>query len=495
MSERRFGWAGRLAVALTVGAAMVCAFPGPSPVRADETASQSASTLDRVIMKNGKVIEGEILEETDTTIHMKVIVAGISAPTTFKKSDILDIKRGAAPATGEGATPPKGGAATTLASAKTDASDEVRPNAARLYVAELKGNWGFDVSQTPLRRIFDDADRTFGDLIDGPSGRKVVDPEKRQKNIIVFKMNCASEGGYNSVFRAEELLPIVYGEMADKGRRVVFWVELAGGGAAFLPWVSPEMYFTSEGKMGGIGNLDAFNVGDNMVKEKLVGAFLGHAEGFAIKGGYADHLDVLRAMIRQQNWLAVRFEGGRPQYLTREPKAEDGEGWVVLSDNGEGANKDEKVLEVNDILILEADWAMKIGVAKGIADSVDDLAFALGVHRDYIHLEDAKGQRILDGWSDQLDNAIRMVNPEERPGLPLGRLWREFNEIQVQGEYTDRRRERGRKINLLRQIRSIITQFAEVGDPDGTWRAQIDVMLAQLQLEAEQDARQNRGGN
>jgi len=483
----------RAAAAMAVGAAMVCAVPVATMARTNEAPTESAGALDRVIMKSGRVVEGQILEETDSTILIKVIVSGISAPTTFKKSDILEIKRGAAAAPAQAAvTPTSAAPAPNAGNAPT--SDEVRPNAAKLYVVELKGRWGIDVSNTPLKRIFEDADRTFNDLVSGPSGDLFVDPQKRNKHIVVLKMNCAGEAGFNTLFRAEQLLPIVFNEMTEKHRRVVFWVELAAGGAAFLPWVSPEMYFTSEGKMGGIGNLDEFNVGDNMVKEKLVGAFLGIAEGFAIKGGYADHLDVLRAMIRQQNWLAVRFEGGKPRYLTREPKAEDGEGWVVLSDNGEGANKDQKVLEVNDILILESDWAMKLGVAKGVADTVDDLAFALGVQRDYVELKDAKGQRIMDGWTEQVDNAIRLANPEAAPGVPLGRLWREFNEIQVGGDYAERRRDRGRKINILKQIRSIASQFAEIGDPDGQLRAQIDVMIAQLQLEAEQDARQNRGG-
>lgn len=472
-----------------------------APVAAAESKESSespAKALDRLILTSGRVVEGEILEETATEVTIRVVVAGISAPTTFRKSEIMEMTRGAVEAPAQQEKP---ATRTPRADRRSDARSvteepKASDRAAKLFVVELKGRWGVDVSETPLKRVFEEADRAFDDLVPGAgsAASTVVDPAKRDQNIVVLKMDTLSRPGFNTLFRAEELLPIVYNEMTHKGRRVVFWVETAGGGAAFLPWVSPEIYFTNDGRLGGIGNLDEFNVGDNMVKEKLIGAFLGAAEGFAIKGGYVDHLDAIRAMIRQQNWLAVRFEGGRPVYLNRQPTANDGDGWTILSDSGEGEFKDTSAIRGNDIFILEAEWAMKLGIAKGIADTVDDLAFALGVQRDYIELKNNRGQRAATEWNERLEAAIRAVNNSEDTGYPVGHLWREFGEIQVGGDFSERRRNRGRQLNLLRQIRSLVGQYAEVLDPEGGWRAEIDVMIAQLQMQAEQDARAQRQG-
>lgn len=500
-------WRSFVAAIALSAAALVAPVAEWSPAPAPAFAAMEGKPLDRLILKSGKIIEGEILEETESTIRIRVVVAGISAPTTYQKSEILEIKRAGAateadakPATEEDKPAPAATAATrstpstSLRTGKTDPKKpEVDSGTPQLYVVELKGSFGVDISETPLRQLFEDVDRVFKDLVPGvgaEAGRMVVDPAVRQNHIVVMKVNMVAPSGFNTIFRAEELAPIVMSQIVEKGRRIVFWVEHASGGAAFLPWVSPEMYFSPEGLLGGIAELDEFSSGDHMVDEKLIGAFLGAAEGFAIKGGYTEHLPVLRAMIRKQNWLCVRFEGGRPQYFTSQPT--DGDGWQILSDSGEGDFKDKSALGGNDIFSLDADWAMKLGIAKGIVDSVDDLAFALGIHRDYVELTDTRGTRIFDDWKSRIESTTDLILAQEQPGRPLGRLWREFNGIQVTGDYPERRRQRGRKLALLRQIRGLVAQYAEVFDTDETWRAQLDVMISRLQLEAEQDARANR---
>lgn len=463
--------------------------------------------LDRIILKSGKMVEGEILEETASTIRIRVIVGGISAPTTYQKSEVLEIKRAEAVADpSDGAkepvradskpVPTKG---VTPRSGKGEKKKQViEAGATKLYVVKLNGRFGVDVSETPLKQMFEDADKVFGDLVDGAgaeAGRKVVDPSRRRDHIVALKVRMGSQPGFNTIFRTEELSPIVMNEIVEKGRRVIFWVENASGGAAFLPWVSPEMYFTNDGKLGGIADLDDFSSGDHMVDEKLISAFLGIAEGFAIKGGYADHLPALRAMLRRQNWLAVRFEGGRPIYLTRRPTASDGDGWLVLSDDAEGENKDkENSLKVNDTFLLDAEWAVKLGIARGRADTEEDLAFAMGVQRNYAVLEETRGQKIFDDWHDRIESAISQINETENTGRPVGRLWRDFAEIQVGGDYAQRKRDRGRKIALLTQIRSLLSLYAEVFDPKGDNRARLDLMLDGLRQEAQQDAQANRGG-
>jgi hypothetical protein len=476
-----------------------------------EKAAPDTSTPDRIVLRSGKVVEGRILEETDSQIVMNVVVAGIVAKTTYPKSDVLEIKRGVG--TVDKAVKATDAAKTDMVKkeAKKEETEDPAPSAdaeedpdlVRLYVVELKGRFGWDISKTSLTNLFAEADKELGDTIvdpDPPSGVKefgrVVDPSKRDKNIIVLKMDTGSEPQFGSIFQTENIAPVVKHQIVEKGRRVVFWVQRATGGAAIFPFMSPDIYFTPEGRLGGVVDLDEFSSGDHMVDEKLISAYMGHAEGFLIKGGYEEHVKALRAMLRKHIWLLVRFEGGKPIYLDREPKDEETQHeWTILSDDGEGENKDEAVLVGNDLFLLEPDWAEKLGISDGTVETIDDLAFRLGVQRHYKAIEKNKAQKAADAWKTGIEEAVRNINPEERPGLRLGRLWREFNEIDIDGDFNDRKRDRGRKINLLKQIREILTKYAEVFDPEGQWRAKLDVDIATLQLEAEEDARGNRGGN
>ncbi len=462
---------------------------------------------DRVVLRSGKIVDGLILEETDTQITMTVVMSGISAKATFPKSDILEIKRGnnAKPAGEVVASKSvevkpvkkKGDKKGDEKKADESSVDEDDPTLTRLYVVTLKGRFGFDIAKTTLVNVFEEADKELGDAVEGSGimeGKTVIDPAKRDRNIIVLKLETGSDGRAD-VFLAEDLVPVVKEQIVDRGRRVIFWIDRATGSAAVFPFVSPDIYFTPEGRLGGIADLDEFDVGDHLVNEKQISLRIGHAEGFLIKGGYGDHIPALRAMLRKQEWLFVRFEGGKPIYLNREPEEKDGPDWTMLSDDGDGDNKDEAVLIGNDMFLLEPDWAEKLGISDGTAETIDDLAFRLGVQRNYKAMEKNKAQKAADAWKTGIDEAIKNVNPRETEERRLGKLWREFNEVPAGSDFEERKKGRGRKTTLLRQIRAIVTKYAEVFDANGGWRSELDVSLSRLAQEAEADARENRSQN
>lgn len=509
-SLRGFTVPALIALAIVAGASR------SSPVSAAEDPKQPAKDApaanpapDRVVLRSGKIVDGKILEETDTQITMTVVVGGMTAKTVYPKSDILEIKR-------DNNLKPAG---DVLASKKhvdipeitkkkdkkaddeTDdqpAVDENDPLLTRLYVVNLKGRFGFDIAKTTLVKLFEEADKELGDTVEGSGtmeGKTIIDPAKRDRNIIVLKLDTSSEQLSRAIFAAEDIAPVVKEQIVDRGRRVVFWIELAAGGAAVFPFVSPDIYFTPEGRLGGAGDLDEFDSGDHLVNEKLVSAYIAHAQGFMIKGGYGNHIPALMAMLRKQVWLFVRFEGGKPIYLDREPEEKDGPDWTMLSDDGEGDNEDEAVLIGNDLFLLEPDWAEKLGISDGTVETIDDLAFRLGVQRNYKAIEKNKGQKAVDAWKSGIDEAIKNVAPQETETRRLGKLWRDLAEVPDGTDFDDRRKNRGRKITILRQIRAIVSQYAEVFDSDGGWRSQIDVQLARHQQDAEADARANRSQN
>lgn len=460
-------------------------------------AKAAPAMLDQLILASGTTVMGTIVEETTEEVKMLVQLGTIKAtkPTTYKKADIVEIKRGVKPDDA-----PKAATTTSSSSSKSktkktkDKIDDLRAetgdeSGALLYVAEMKGNFGQDVSETPLRELFEDVDRVFNDITT-ENGESVVKSEFRTSHVVIFKLNNEESPGrgFDEIFRAEGLAPIVENQI-KRGRRVVFWIENAINGAALFPWISPEMYFTTDGQMAFTSDLEKFSIGDKMVDEKQISLRMGHAEGFAIKGGYDPIL--IKPMARSRYWLAVKFEGGKPVYLQKKPGPEDGDGWTILTDDGQGENKDKKARGANDLLSFDQEWAQKLGISKGTVDTIDDLAFALQFDRNYKVVE-SKADDIMGGWRDEVDKFQEMAG-QGQGGRRPGRLLMDYRSIQVEGNYDDRTKARGRQLQLLKQIRSLLIRYKEFADIDGEQVAQIDVRINQIQQEQGLDQRQTRG--
>ncbi len=478
---------GRIAAAALACAALVWTGAGTSGGRAlaqsqSGESGAAAKGLDRVTFKNGRVVEGRIVEENERELKMEVVYAGISALTTYKRSEVLTIERGVVK--DPGGDVPAG--ATTPAAKDAPAEPEPKTSepasgagGARVYMVELKGVFGKDVTETPLQRALDDA--------------KTLDPD-----VVVFKMDLkpaeeldfpglsAAERvrGFDGLFLAENMTPVIEQAVRD-GRRVVFWIKRAEAGAAFLPLICPEIYFTPDGRLGGIGTLQDFDIGDKRVNEKQISLRLGHAEGIAIQGGYAPEL--VRAMARSENWLCVKFEGGEPKYLMHEPTKEQlSEGWIVLSDDGEGDRKDTMEQEVrrqgNDVLNLDAKWARDLRLSKGTAGSMDDLVFEMGLGSAHT-IVDGKGQGILDDWSKRVNAAEEEIR----------RLLLRHRDLQQQpGE--DPARYLGKKMQLLREISGILGVYAEVFDRGGQQRAQLASQIEGYREEIRKLSQRDRRG-
>jgi hypothetical protein len=227
-------------------------------------------------------------------------------------------------------------------------------------------------------------------------------------------------------------------------------------GAAFLPFSCRDIYFFSDGKMGGIGHLDKIfdGVGDEVARQKQYSLRLTRAEGLAIAGGYDPR--IVRAMAWTEYVLSVRFEGGRPVFIEGQPERD---GDILLANNGrDDAQKDtiEALArgEGKNVLTLKADIALKLGVSKGTADSVSDLMYLLGISRNHEILK-TQSDQIMKAWRDGIDNAKRS----------LRRLARDFEQVQVGGDYRERTAARGRQIRIIEEMQNIIKRYEEAFDP------------------------------
>ena len=86
------GLATLAAPAFTIGSATLLV-PG-------RALAQDASK-DTVIFRDGKSVQGTILEDTPTFVKMKVTIAGITSDATYQKTDILSVVKATAPAAPE----------------------------------------------------------------------------------------------------------------------------------------------------------------------------------------------------------------------------------------------------------------------------------------------------------------------------------------------------------------------------------------------------------
>lgn len=421
--------------------------------------TKPASDKDVVLFRNGRTVEGKILEETPTTIRMTVEIAGISADTTYNKNEILTITRATAAAKPDAdakKTPevkPDLKAETTKPAAAEAAGADIK----KVYKIELTGTFGEEISQTPIRQAVKDAQKVGADYI-----VVIMDNDWSLRR---SKGHDAPDdaSAFDQLFRSEQIDPIFNEEIPrdwQKQPQIVFWVKKAMGGAAFLPLSCPTIYFSSEGKMGGIGHLeDIFgSMGDQVFREKQFALRLGHAEGKAIKGGYDPR--IVRAMARTEYVLSYRMVGGKAELLERMPEGPDE--FLLTDDGDEQAGRKDTIEQLargegNDNLTLTPKVAFDLGLSKGTVDSLDDLIFQLGIARNSQLVNEKQSDQIMKTWRDGLENARRR----------LPRLWKDFNEVQVKepGQYRERTQARGRKKAILEEMQGIEKKYEEALHP------------------------------
>lgn len=410
--------------------------------------AQDGEKLDRVVLTNGRVIEGRILEENGEHIRMMVVLAGIEAPATYPANQVASIERGVINIAAEAGDEDED---DFDFEDERDRSSADGPVVYRLDLAGLLISSG-GIGQFPSEPVI------------APSAlkRALEDAASHDPEVVIINYDVTAPSGLGGVLLVEDYGAIVEPFIED-GLRIVFWVERATGGAALLPFSSPEMYFHPDGELGGLGQVGEIESGDDWVNRKLLSAALGHAGGMAIKGGYAP--EIIRAMCVESNWLAVRFDGGVVEYLEYEPRETDGEGWIILTDDGKGKNADDaEELDQNDVLNLRADWAYRLGVSKGDFDNLDDLAWELGLDDDYV-VEEGKGSIILESAADQVERTLDAY-------------------IRLQEELQDLgNRDPGRTLNLYKRLSGLLAAQAEVLDPDGGQRAQLEIQIQQLREE------------
>ena len=295
---------------------------------------------------------------------------------------------------------------------------------------------------------------------------------------------------FDEIFRGERIAAIFQEEIPREWNpqpKVVFWVKTAMGGASLLPFICPNIYFHSEGRMGGLGNLSFIfdGVGDDVVREKQRSLRLGHAEGWAIAGGYDYRL--IRAMARMEYVLSMRWVDGKVELFEGYPT---NPGEELLTDDGMGPNADTLRERVdgtgNDILTLNARIAKAVGVSKGTVDTQAELITALGLDRTGV-MTPGRSKLVMKDWSDGLDNAKRKIVKLLQEDM------RDAMRVQPPAGQSERTKSRGQQIRILEEVKGLLTRWGEGLTP--RWRcengipdeAQLNCYEEKLHLEQMKD--------
>lgn len=465
---------GHAAAALIASAGLAAMALPAAPALAHAALAEPTHEL---LLSTGQTVKVEILKDGQKEIEVMLYVGGMTAPRTYQRSEIVSITElsHSPDATTDAAPEAK--------PVKASKSDEAIPEGAiKVFVMELGGSFGWDVSKTPVRDTVEKAREMGADII-------VVKCNANWKELEGFTDELTDDQGEFEEYRiAEEIHPVFTSEMRakwEKQPQVVFWIERAMSGMAFLPLVKNDIYFTSDGRLGGVGNLDELfgGMGDEVVRDKQKSLRQAYVEGMAIEGGHDPKL--VRAMTKKSYVLSYRLENGKPVYLEGEEP-----GWILLTDDGkdERADTDRDIVRNlgNDALTLDADLAYKLQLSKGTADTLDDLFFQMGIEDRAHVLGDADdddetdiARRELDAWSTGI----------ERAAQKLRRLRYDLDNVQVREQRNDpdgskaRNAARGQRTKLINEAIALLNKYGEVLDPGEQFRVFLELQRQQIENE------------
>lgn len=410
----------------------------------------NADEPDVLILRDGREIIGKVVSETDAAVTFKGKVkgSGIEFTNEYKRDEILSLKKGVSdPAPKKDEKKEENKSAAPAGAAPDDAKQtDSSIDQSKVYIIGLTGEFGVDISKIPVRRAIEDAKSKGADTLIFHIDNKWEFLNRRTGE----KMTSATliGPGINQLLQFEDMSPVFSDEIQQnwkKQPRIVFWVKQALGGASFLPFMSREIYMTSDGRMGGIGGLDLIMQGNRTVVEKQRSLRLAHAQGWAIKGGYDPR--IISAMMVVEYVLSYRPVGDGVEFLERMPETSDE---VNLTDSGESDTTAESVRgRSKAFLTITPEVGRAIRVVKDIADTEDELFFKMGIERRVNVV--GRADQIMKSWSNSLERAAK----------DLRRLWGEDFRTAVEGNFEQRRAARSKRIRAIEQIQEIFKRFGD----------------------------------
>lgn len=494
------------AMVWSAGLAPLTAMADDKAKSASKETPKEETTQDTLIFRNGNVLKGTIVSETETGIRFKTEVSGIPLETEYSRDLILEVKRATKKAdAGKDAKAGTKSATTKAAAApvdnKKDDAVQSAPDAPRYYIVPLRGTMGGETSLRSMKLIMEDAKKQRPDYI--IFDLNVWARNRQGQPASQFEQNF---GAWNSVASLmkymQDLAPADWDGPFPK---YVFAIRDAWGGAAFLPMLSSDLYFFPEARVGGVGNLtyEAFGGGSTRVLEKWFSSIHDTITGFAIKSGWPFADEMVRAFMRPEFVLSMRYVDGKPQVFEGYPSDPSEElltdAGKYAPDNNSGRSDESDTIDDlarwrgNDHLTLTAPLALKIGLSKGTVTSIDDVLSQLGIAQTGVDVG-KNAKKIMEDWAEDTRRAQSRIS----------RFWQDFQEVEVQppGGFEERSAARGKRIRILQDLKSLLKRYEDGIPPQVLAQAQIpmgedgkpnyreiDDIISRLQEEQRQDRR------
>jgi len=396
-------------------------------------AATTSALADKLHLKDGRVLEGEIIREGEGFVYFKVKVGSIEQEQFFMTDQIVKIERDteAAPAKTRTETASK----SSSSASKAPAADGVR----RIAIM----NFG------PPSSWQNEIDTTVGIQISADAWKRAVPLlEKDGVTDVVVRIN--SGGGL--LLELQRFMDVYEKEYKPKFRTVA-WIESAISAAAMSPWVLEEFYFLPEGN---IGACTGFSGRLNAIKGPQLEMVLYQMEEASRKG--KKDPKIMRAMQIQEPLSATIDE--RTGQVT----------WFQDVTSG-----DHLVNPVGQVLTITANEAVKLKLGKAVVATPDELARARG-YQEYV-------------WAG--NEAIAFVDKNMRDNDKADKNWQVTAEkyqrtVGVAAQIQDRQR-RGAEVGIarrhlaeLKRLFSGNPNFALMYGTDEEWFREQEELLKRL---------------
>lgn len=283
-----------------------------------------ALAKDRVHLKDGRVLEGEILREVSGAVWIKIGPGEMM----IRPDQIERIERD-----------PEKPVASAEAPSREEPAATIPDGATRIAFISLESMVGPYFNKDAIERSVE--------MLEGLS-------EDRKPDIVVFVI----DSGGGALFELMKIVPYIQEEVKPKFRTVA-WIRSAISAAAMTSWVIEEIYMMSEGNIGACTGYMMEGGGAKAMEGDQLEEVLVWMEQVSRWGGHDPY--VMRAMQVLTLLSATKDENGHISWYIDEPPS----GEVIVSPKSE-------------ILSFSAHDAVKWGVARGIADNKEELARAMG---------------------------------------------------------------------------------------------------------------------
>lgn len=380
-----------------------CALATPTAI-----AQAEAKTEDVVYMRDGRILHGQVLEESRTEVVFEFIDPNINITTklTLRKSDIEQIKHDlplesvqeepAESATSDPMDLPADAPAAANIPTREERKGRIygaqrgamnNEDLPGFYVVPMRGQMGTDISSEVYREMIDDIREANPSLL-------IIEldcDELHETEYYGIEEEESGLDGSTALDDYRKVVQIFHNELRDIPQ--VVWVKDSVGVSSIVALSWKDLYMKPGARLGGLAKT-AINFlrvkHDENTFGKYREAYMAWLKGFVSYGGY--DLDLIDAMVRPEFKLSATWHGREVDWLT----SEDGQ---YIVDGDEEAT-----------VSFYAKAAEDLCISKGTAETLDDLALLLGI-REYRVIE-GDADKIYDGYVSNWRRAFDMAAEE-----------------------------------------------------------------------------------